>query len=363
MSVEESGHRKPVEDGEGDPVARDAPGAPPYGGPAPGGTAHRGPAPGGPASGREHRGPGAGGSARITGALRRTPLALWRDDATDRAAALTYYAVLAIFPALLVTVCSIGLAGPGASGQLAGQITVLVPSQSRVLVHSALDEMARQRSAAWVLASFGTVGALWSASSYLGVFRRALHTMYGTVDRRPPWRTAPRIAIAACALLALLVTSAFTLVLTGEVAAALGRVLGMDSTVSLVWNALKWPLLLTLAAVLVLIVFRTGPPGRRGLRHALPGGVLAVALWLLTSAGFAFYTAQAGTYNRLYGSLAGIIVFLVWLWVTNLSLLAGAQFNAELVRESGERPSAPHEGRSGDPEAVGPAFAPAPGGP
>ncbi|MFD8968754.1 YihY/virulence factor BrkB family protein [Streptomyces sp. NPDC059568] len=340
MSAEESGHREPSQNGERDPVAREALSAPVHGGPAPDRPSLTGP-------------------GRITGALRRTPLALWRDDATDRAAALTYYAVLAIFPALLVTVCFIGLAGPGASGELTGQITVLVPAQSRMLVHSALEEMARQRSAAWVLASFGTVGAVWSASSYLGVFRRALHTMYGTVDRRPPWRTAPRIAITACALLALLVTSAFTLVLTGEVAATLGRVLGMDSTVSLVWNALKWPLLLTLAAVLVLVVFRTGPPGRRGLRHALPGGVLAVALWLLTSAGFALYTAQAGTYNRLYGSLAGIIVFLVWLWVTNLSLLAGAQFNAELVRE--ERPG-PHEGRSGDPEVVGPAFALAPGG-
>ncbi|MFE4171400.1 YihY/virulence factor BrkB family protein [Streptomyces sp. NPDC056909] len=356
MSVEESGHRGPSWDGEGDPAARDTLSAPAHGGRTPGGPgadkpspdhpSPDGPAPAGSApSGPVPSGAAPGGAGRITGALRRTPLALWRDDATDRAAALTYYAVLAIFPALLVTVCSIGLAGPGASGQLAGQITVLVPAQSRVLVHSALEEMARQRSAAWVLASFGTVGAVWSASSYLGVFRRALHTMYGTVDRRPPWRTAPRIAITACALLALLVTSAFTLVLTGEVAATLGRVLGMDSTVSLVWNALKWPLLLTLAAVLVLVVFRTGPPGRRGLRHALPGGVVAVALWLLTSAGFALYTAQAGTYNRLYGSLAGIIVFLVWLWVTNLSLLAGAQFNAELVRTNG---SEPHEGRNGD---------------
>ncbi|MEU3186225.1 YihY/virulence factor BrkB family protein [Streptomyces sp. NPDC006923] len=301
---------------------------------------------------------------RLTGALRRTPVAVWRDDATDRAAALTYYAVLAIFPALLVTVCSIGLAGPDASGKLADQITALVPAQSRLLVHGALREMAEQRSAAWLLASFGTVGALWSASSYLGVFRRALHSMHGVVDHRPPWRTAPRIALTACALLALLVTSAFTLVLTGEAAGALGRMLGMDSAVSLVWNALKWPLLLALAAVLVLIVFRTGPPGTRRLRRALPGGMLAVALWLLTSAGFTVYTAHAGTYNRLYGSLAGAIVFLVWLWVTNLSLLAGAHFNAELSRGDTDRgddqvsvsPSLPAAGRPATesrPAAVG----------
>jgi membrane protein len=280
---------------------------------------------------------------------------MWHDDATDRAAALTYYAVLAIFPALLVTVCSIGLAGPGASGRLADQVAALVPAQSQVLVRSVLQEMADQRSAAWILASFGTVGALWSASSYLGVFRRALHTMHGAVDRRPPWRTAPRIAFTACALLALLVTSAFTLVLTGEAAAGLGRILGMGTAVSLVWDGLKWPLLLALAAVLVLIVFRTGPASTRKLRRAMPGGILAVALWLLTSAGFALYTAHAGTYNRLYGSLAGTIVFLVWLWVTNLSLLAGAQFNAELVRvPSGDAPP-DGEGRSDDAYIVGPA--------
>ncbi|MFI5756876.1 YihY/virulence factor BrkB family protein [Streptomyces sp. NPDC051569] len=269
---------------------------------------------------------------RFLGALRRTPVALWHDDATDHAAALTYYAVLAIFPALLVTVCSIGLAGPDASGRLADQVTALIPAQSQPLVRGALEEMADQRSAAWVLASFGTIGALWSASSYLGVFRRALHSMHGSVDRRPPWRTAPRIALTACALLALLVTSAFTLVLTGEAAAAVGRMLGMGGAVRLVWSGLRWPLLLALAAVLVLMVFRTGPAGTRRLRRALPGGILAVVLWLLTSAGFALYTSHAGTYNRLYGSLAGIIVFLVWLWVTNLSLLAGAQFNAELAR-------------------------------
>ncbi|MFJ1647867.1 YihY/virulence factor BrkB family protein [Streptomyces sp. NPDC088258] len=289
---------------------------------------------------------------RLAGALRRTPLALWHDDATDRAAALTYYAVLAIFPALLVTVCSIGLAGPDASGKLADQVAAIVPAQSGVLVHSALEEMAQQRSAAWLLATFGTIGAMWSASSYLGVFRRGLHAMHGAVDHRPPWRTAPRIALTALAMLTLLVASALTLVLTGEAADTLGRMLGMGATVALVWRMLKWPLLLALAAVLVLMVFRTGPAGTRRLRRALPGGILAVALWLLTSVGFAVYTSHASTYNRLYGSLAGVIVFLVWLWVTNLSLLAGAQFNAELARGAASE--------SGGAETPAPAARPAP---
>ncbi|MFC9431075.1 YihY/virulence factor BrkB family protein [Streptomyces sp. NPDC056987] len=312
-----------------------------------------------PGTGRGSRPARPDRGSRLAGALKRTPLALWHDDAADRAAALTYYAVLAIFPALLVTVCSIGLAGPDASGKLANQVAAIVPGQSRDLVRSSLEEMARQRSAAWLLASFGTVGALWSSSSYLGVFRRGLHAMHGAVDSRPPWRTAPRIALTACGLLALLVTSAITLVLTGEAADAVGRMLGMGSTVRLVWSALKWPMLLAIAAVLVLMVFRTGPRGTRTLRRALPGGILAVVLWLLTSAGFAVYTAQAGTYNRLYGSLAGIIVFLVWLWVTNLSLLAGAQFNAELARGAagrgdGTAGSVPGQGQAADVPAGAP---------
>ncbi|WP_228447503.1 YihY/virulence factor BrkB family protein [Streptomyces paludis] len=299
---------------------------------------------------------------RLAGALRRTPVALWNDDAMDRAAALTYYAVLAIFPALLVTVCAIGLVGPDASGQFTDQAAGLVPGQSRQLVHSALVEMAEQRSAAWLLGSVGAVGALWSSSSYLSVFRRGLHAMHGAVDHRPPWRTAPRIALTALGMLTLLVTSAFTLVLTGEAATTLGRLLGMGMTVSLVWRSLKWPLLLALAAVLVLMVFRTGPVGTRRLRRALPGGILAVALWLLTSAGFAVYTSHAGTYNRLYGSLAGIIVFLVWLWVTNLSLLAGAQFNAELARGAAAD-TAGADTTGADADGAGAARVPAPTGP
>lgn len=270
-------------------------------------------------------------SRRFARALRRTPVALWRDDATDWAAALTYYTVLAIIPALLVTVASIGLAGTKATGELAEQITSLVPAQSQQLIRDALSRMSHQRTAAWLLTIFGTVGALWSSSSYLSVFRRALHRMNGAVDHHTPWRKAPRIVIAACALLALLVSSAFTLVLTGDAVHRIGPLLGMGTTATVLWTVLKWPLLLALAAVLVLIVFRTGPPGTRHLRSALPGGVLAVLLWLLMSAGFALYAAHSGTYSRLYGSLAGSIVFLVWLWLSNLSLVAGAQFNAELA--------------------------------
>ncbi|MFF3615109.1 YihY/virulence factor BrkB family protein [Streptomyces sp. NPDC002580] len=263
-------------------------------------------------------------------ALRRTPVSMWNDDVSDWAAALTYYAILAVLPALLVMVIAFGLIGPDTAEQFIAHVTAYAPAQSGAELHQALGEMLRRRSAAWTLLITGAASALWSASSYLAVFRRALHRMHDVTDRRSAWRTAPRLVLTALALLGLLVVSALVLLLTGPVAEAVGGVLGVDGTVGVAWNLLRWPLLMCLAALLVLIVFHTGPPPARRRRHSLPGGVLAAFLWLAVSAGFALYASVLGAYSRLYGSLAGLVVFLVWLWLSNLALLAGAQFTAEL---------------------------------
>ncbi|WP_240649301.1 YihY/virulence factor BrkB family protein [Streptomyces sp. Z26] len=266
-------------------------------------------------------------------ALRRAPLSVWNDDdVTDRAAALTYYSVLAIFPTLLVVVSVIGIAGKSATEDLISALTTLLPADSRELMRSALEDMAAQRSAAWLLASIGTAGALWSATSYLSVFRRALHAMHGIRDRRPALSRVPMILLTALVLLGLLVSSALALMLSKEVARTVGRLLGWGDEAVQAWQVLRWPLLLVLVAMLVLVLFRSGPTEARGVREGLPGGVVAVLLWLLTSFGFALYASHAGTYHRLYGPLAGFVVFLVWLWMSNLALLTGAQFNAELRR-------------------------------
>lgn len=271
-------------------------------------------------------------AAECRTALRRTPVSVWNDDVTDWAAALTYYAVLAIFPALLVTVSAVGVAGTEATRELIVRVTTVLPAESGELVAGVLEDMAAQGTAAWLLAAFGTAGSLWSASSYLSVFRRALHAMYDVEDHRPVWRTVPRIVLTALVLLALLVSSVFVLMLSGEVARTAGGLLGMGDFAAGAWSTFKWPLLVGLVAVLVLVVFRTGPPGTRGVRRRVPGGALAVALWVTSSLGFALYASHFGTYHRLYGSLAGIVVFLIWLWMSNLALLVGAQFNAELAK-------------------------------
>lgn len=275
---------------------------------------------------------------RLWAALRRTPVSMWNDDVSDWAAALTYYAILALLPAMLVTVSLIGLVTPATTDALIAHVTAWAPAESGAALHGVLRHMAHERSAALTVTIAGAVSALWSASSYSAVFRRALHTLHGVRDTRPVWRKAHRILLTACTLLALLVASALVLVLSGSLAQSLGHWLGLGDTVAAAWNVLKWPTLLCLVALLVLVLFRSGPPAARGWRHGLPGGLLAAVIWLVASAGFTFYASQFGTYSRLYGSLAGGVVFLVWLWVSNLALLAGAQFGVELNRAAPHAP-------------------------
>ncbi|MBR7673710.1 YihY/virulence factor BrkB family protein, partial [Streptomyces daliensis] len=284
-------------------------------------------------------------------ALRRTPASIWNDDVSDWAAALTYYAILALLPALLVTVTLIGLASPAATQDLIDQIVSLAPADAGHALRGALEDMAHERSAFWLLAGAGTVSALWSASSYLAVFRRALHGMHRVKDSRPALRKAHFIVLTALALLALLVTSAVVLVVSGPLARTLGGWFGTGDAGAATWSLLKWPFLLCLVALLVLVLFRSGPPVSRAMYHGAPGGVLAVLLWLVASAGFALYASHFAAYSRLYGSLAGVVVFLIWLWFSNLALLTGAQFNAELTRVASPA-GEPDAGRNGGDEPI-----------
>ncbi|MGW2651663.1 YihY/virulence factor BrkB family protein [Streptomyces sp. NPDC001393] len=280
--------------------------------------------------------------SRWWAALRRTPVAIWNDDVTDWAAALTYYAVLALFPVLLVLLSVLGLTMPTAKPEVIDRLTRVAPAASRDLLRSALEQMAGQSSAAWLLVSFGAAGALWSGSSYLSVFRRALHAMYHVSSHRPVWRTAPRIIVTAITLIVLLLTTTLALLLSGSLVRRLGRALEMGSVPRAAWDTLRWPVLAVVAIVLVLVLYRSGPAPSRPLRKMAPGGGLAIVLLLSTSLGFTVYASHVSTYHRLYGSLAGVVVFLVWLWLSNLALLAGAQFNVELARQAANAPARGH---------------------
>ncbi|MFJ9244566.1 YihY/virulence factor BrkB family protein [Streptomyces sp. NPDC101776] len=275
-------------------------------------------------------------------ALRRTPVSLWNDDISDYAAALTYYAILAVLPAMLATVIAFGMISPGTAEEFVSHVTAYAPADSGTELHAALTHVLRTDRTAWPLLVAGSVSALWSSTSYLAVFRRALHRMHGTQDHRSPWRKAPRIVLTALVLLGLLLVGSLTLLLTGPLAEAVGRMAGIDSTAAWAWDLLRWPVLLCLVALLVVVVFHTGPTGARRRGHSLPGGILSATLWLTVSAAFSTYATTLGAYSRLYGSLSGSVVFLIWLWLSNLSLLTGAQFAAELSKntETGKyRPS------------------------
>ncbi|WP_435972090.1 YihY/virulence factor BrkB family protein [Streptomyces sp. Qhu_M48] len=262
---------------------------------------------------------------RARSSLRDTAVRLWNDNIADYAAALTYYAVLALVPALLVPVSLVGMAGADTRERLILDLTSYAPPQSAQVLREALDGLTSEPSSLWVLLVSGVLSALWSASSYLAVFRRALHAMHRLPDTRPPLRAAHVLVLTAGVLLALLVAGAASLVATGPVARRLAVSAGYSGTGAM--DVLRWPVLLLIVTALILILFRTGPAQARGKWKGFPGGALAAFLWLGASVLFTLYT-QFGTYSRLYGSLAGIVVFLVWLWFTNLALLAGAQFNA-----------------------------------
>ncbi|APE20086.1 MULTISPECIES: YihY/virulence factor BrkB family protein [Streptomyces] len=274
-----------------------------------------------------HRGVELLGRARSD--LRLTAVRLWDDNIADCAAALTYYAVLALVPALLVSVSLVGLAGADAREHLIRDLTSYLPPQSAQVLREALEGLTSAPSSLWALLVSGVLSALWSASSYLAVFRRALHTMHRLPDTRPPLRAAHVLVLTAGALLALLVAGAASLVASGPVARQLAAGAGHSGTAAMA--VLRWPVLLVIVTALILLLYRTGPVQARGARRGFPGGALAALLWLGASALFTVYT-QFGTYSRLYGSLAGVVVFLVWLWFSNLALLTGAQFNAVRAR-------------------------------
>ncbi len=259
-------------------------------------------------------------------------MAIWNDDVTDWAAALTYYAVLALFPLLLVILSILGLTMPTAKPEVIDRMTQAAPAESRALLRSTLRQMVAQPTTAWTLIFVGGVGALWSGCSYLSVFRRALYSMHRISADRPVWRTAPRIIATALVLSSLLLTSTLALLLTGGLARRLGQALSLGTGPQATWDTLRWPVVAAVAVALVLVLYRSGPASSRPVRRMAPGGTLAVALLLTVSLGFAVYTSLVSTYDRLYGSLAGVVVFLVWLWLSNLSLLIGAQFNAELTK-------------------------------
>jgi membrane protein len=265
-------------------------------------------------------------------ALKRTARGYQDDNLSDWAAALTYYSVLSIFPAILVVVSLVGLAGDSATEDLIGNVGELAPGAVRDLLVSSIRQLQGNAGGAGVVAVLGLAAAVWSASGYVGAFMRASNAVYDVPEGRPFWKTVPiRIGITLVTLV-LLSASVIAVVVSGPLARKVGDILGLGSQAVTVWGIAKWPVLVLVIGLLFSLLYWASPNAKRGFRWVTPGGALAIVLWLAASALFALYVANFASYNKTYGSLAAIIIFLVWLWITNLAILLGAELDAELER-------------------------------
>ncbi|MGH2953572.1 MAG: YihY/virulence factor BrkB family protein [Solirubrobacterales bacterium] len=267
-------------------------------------------------------------------ALRDAAKAFRARNLADRAASLTYYSVLSVFPGMIVLVSLLGVfGGPQTADSVFNIIDELGPSSAVETFRGPVEDVTENSGAAGVALVVGVALALYSASGYVGAFMRASNEIYDVAEERPFWKQRPlQLAITFAMVLALTAVM-LALVLTGPLAEAIGEEVGVGDTARTAFAIVKWPLLFAVVVGVIGGLYRFAPDARRkGFSWVLPGSLLATALWLVASAGFAVYIANFDSYSNTYGALAGVIVFLVWLWLTNVAVVFGAQFAAELER-------------------------------
>ena len=284
------------------------------------------------------------------------------DGLSDWAAALTYYAILSIFPSVLVLIAILGLLGqyPQTSDALLSIVGRVGPSSAVDTFRGPIVDVVKGKGGAGALLGLGLVGAVWSASGYVGAFFRAANIVYETREGRPFWQLRPLQLLVTITLTLLLALVAIAIVLTGTLAAAVGDVIGVGSTTVTIWAWVKWPILLVIVAAMIAALYYIAPNVKQpGIRWVTPGGVIALVTWLVASAAFGVYVSHFGSYNKTYGTLGGVIVFLVWLWVSNLALLFGLEFDAELERS---RELAAGDRRAHEEIQLDPRVAPKPAG-
>lgn len=318
---------EPAAEGEAEPGAGPLPAPRGEGGTAVPGTAVPGTAVPGAAV------PADGGRPSRSGrrlALRRVVAELRDDNLSDRAAALTYYAVLSIVPALLVVVSTLGAIGPSATDPLIRNVRRLAPGPARDLVTEILANLQRQHVAAGV---FGILALLWSASAYAAAFIRAMNAVYDVPEGRSLRTLLPLRLGLTVLTLALLTVLTVLIAVSRDMADRIGTAVGMGHAAVTTWQWVKWPVLCALLSLLFALLYWAAPNARQPFRWGTAGGLAAVLLLGATSAGFALYTSHFASYHRVYGGLAAVITFFIWLWLSNLALLLGAEVNSEMDRQ------------------------------
>ena len=278
------------------------------------------------------------GTDRRTGrwpVLKRAALEFQEDGMTDWAAALTYYGLLALFPALIALVSIVGLFGDPASTtrQVTDIVTQIGPDSAAETFAGPIESITANRSAAGILFVVGLLVALWSASGYIGAFTRAANIVWETPEGRGFLKLRPLQLAVTLVLIILFALVAVSLVLTGPVVEAVGNSIGVGETALTIWDIAKWPVLLGVVVFMIAILYYATPNVKvPGFRWVTVGGAVAVVLWIVASAAFAIYVANFGSYDKTYGTLGGVVTLLVWVWISNLALLFGMEVNAERER-------------------------------
>ena len=273
--------------------------------------------------------------------LKRTFKEFSADNLTDWAAALTYYSVLALFPALIALVSVIGLVGSSATQPLIDNLSAVAPGPAKDILTSTLQNLQSNQGAAGFAFVIGLVLALNSASSYISAFTRASNSIYEVEEGRPIWKLKPIQIGITLVLLLLLVAIAVAVTVSGPLAEQVGKLIGVGESAATVWDIAKIPVILLAVSFMIAFLYWAAPNVKQpGFKFVSPGGVVALVVWIIASLLFALYVAKFASYNKTYGSLGGVVVFLVWLWLTNVAILFGAEFNSELQRsqqrEAGE---------------------------
>ncbi|MEU4422768.1 YihY/virulence factor BrkB family protein [Actinoplanes sp. NPDC024001] len=269
----------------------------------------------------------------VFAAVRRTFKQFSEDNISDWAAALTYYGVLSIFPAMIVLISLLGLVGTDGQKAVSDAIKEIAPNdQLQNLVQTVLGQVKDQGTAGFA-AIIGLLVAFWSASGYIAAFMRASNAIYDVPEGRPVWKTLP-IRVGVTALVGvMLVLSAAIVIFTGDIARVVGEQIGLGEVAVTTWSIAKWPVLVALVSLMFAVLYWASPNAKTGgFRWVSPGGIFAVVLWVAASAAFAIYLANFANYNKTYGTLGGVIAFLVWLWISNIAIMLGAELDAELER-------------------------------
>jgi membrane protein len=267
--------------------------------------------------------------------LRKTAREFSKDQCTDLAAALTYYAILALFPAMIALLSLVGLVsdGPKTVNTLLDILKQIGAGSAVQTIGGPLRDLAAKPQAAGFAFVVGLLGALWSASGYVGSFGRAMNRMYEIREGRPFWKLRPVMLLVTLVSLILVAVVAVALVVSGPAAGAVGNAIGIGSTGVTIWNIAKWPVILAVVVFIVAVLYWATPNVKQPkFRWISVGALVAIVVWVLASAAFGFYVATFSSYNKTYGTMAGVVVFLLWLWITNLALLFGAELDAELER-------------------------------